>query len=56
MSPDSKAVVRTYFDLIQGKTAPEVALPDLFTADAVWHVPKSNPMIKPNVFEGFAEV
>lgn len=44
---NSKAVVQTYFDVILGKNT-EVALPDLFTDDATWRVPHSNPMIKPN--------
>ena len=43
---NSKAVVQTYFDVILGKNT-EVALPDLFTDDATWRVPHSNPMIKP---------
>ena len=42
----NKALVMRYFDIIGGRLAAPLA--DCFTPDARWHVPASNPMIKPN--------
>lgn len=52
---NSKSVVQTYFDVILGRNA-AIALTDLFTDDASWRVPRSNPMIKPNPKVGKAGV
>ena len=42
----NKALVMRYFDIIGGRLA--APLEECFTPDARWHVPPSNPMIKPN--------
>lgn len=42
----NKAIVMRYFDIIGGRLA--APLEDCFTPDVRWHVPPSNPMIKPN--------
>lgn len=42
----NRAVVMRYFDIIGGRSAAPLA--DCFTPDARWHVPASNPMIRPN--------
>lgn len=42
----NKAMVMRYFDIIGGRLA--APLEDCFTPDVRWHVPPSNPMIKPN--------
>ena len=42
----NKAIVLRYFDIIGGRLA--VPLAECFTPDARWHVPPSNPMIRPN--------
>ncbi|HQY70670.1 MAG TPA: nuclear transport factor 2 family protein [Pseudomonadales bacterium] len=42
----NKAIVMRYFDIIGGRLA--APLEECFTPDVRWHVPPSNPMIKPN--------
>jgi len=54
-SPEAnRALVLHYFDIIGGRSAD--ALADCFTQDARWHVPQSNPMIRPNPKCGIAGV
>jgi ketosteroid isomerase-like protein len=57
MSTESagKQVVARYFDVIAGRRT-DLRLEDFFTADARWHVPFSNPLIKPNPKCGIAGV
>lgn len=42
----NKALVMRYFDIIGGRL--DAPLAECFSADARWHVPPSNPMIRPN--------
>lgn len=43
----NRQLVLRYFDIISGRRT-DLRLEDLFSADARWHVPVSNPMIHPN--------
>jgi len=52
---DNRAVIVQYFDVISGKDA-SVTIGDLLSEDCVWHVPQSNPDIKPNPRVGFDAV
>ena len=52
---DNRAVIVQYFDVISGKDA-SVTIGDLLSEDVVWHVPQSNPDIKPNPRVGFDAV
>lgn len=52
---DNKQCVMRYFDIISGRRT-DLPLADCFTPDARWHVPFSNPMIKPNPKCGLAGV
>ena len=51
----NKRIITRYFDIIAGRRT-DVRLEDCFTADARWHVPFSNPMIRPNPKCGLAGV
>ncbi len=51
----NKALIQQYFQVVAGVDT-TVSLGDLFTADVVWHVPQSNPDIKPNPRVGHAAV
>ncbi len=50
----NRALVMRYFDVISGKAGGDLAA--FFSADACWHVPQSNPMIRPNPKRGIAGV
>ena len=52
---NNRAVIVQYFDVISGKDA-SVTIGDLLSEDVVWHVPQSNPDIKPNPRVGFDAV
>ena len=52
---NNRAVIVQYFDVISGKDA-SVTIGDLLSEDVVWHVPQSNPNIKPNPRVGFDAV
>ncbi len=52
---DNKQCVMRYFDIICGRRT-DLPIEDCFTIDARWHVPFSNPMIKPNPKCGLAGV
>lgn len=51
----NKRIVTRYFDIISGRRT-DLRLEDCFTVEARWHVPFSNPMIKPNPKCGLAGV
>ncbi len=55
LSVGNEALIRDYFTTVTGGDSGR-ALPDFFAQDVTWHVPQSNPMIKPNPREGFAAV
>jgi len=51
----NRDLVMRYFDIMSGRRS-DVRLEDCFSDDARWHVPPSNPMIKPNPKCGLAGV
>ncbi|HQR02829.1 MAG: nuclear transport factor 2 family protein [Proteobacteria bacterium] len=54
----NRNLIQCYFDILRGQR-PDLALADCFNKDARWHVPPSNPMIRPNPkigIEGIMEV
>lgn len=52
---ENRAVIEQYFDVIAGRNT-KLTIGDLFSQDVVWHVPQSNPDIKPNPRVGFEAV
>ena len=50
----NRALVLRYFDIIGGRL--QAPLEDCFTPEARWHVPQSNPLIRPNPKCGIAGV
>ncbi|MBA6411608.1 nuclear transport factor 2 family protein [Parahaliea sp. F7430] len=54
-SSDNKALIEQYFEVIQGRDSSR-DLPDFFTDDVTWRVPRSNPQITPNPRVGHAAV
>lgn len=52
---DNKRLIIDYFDVVTGKRD-DLPIGNFFSNDAVWHVPQSNPDIKPNPKVGHAEV
>lgn len=52
---DNKQLILDYFDTATGKRN-DRPIEDFFSAEAIWHVPQSNPDIKPNPKVGHAEV
>jgi uncharacterized protein len=51
----NETLIRDYFATVTGGDTGK-SLPDFFAEDVTWHVPQSNPMIKPNPRQGFAAV
>lgn len=51
----NKAVIEQYFNVISGRNT-NLTIGDLLSEDVVWHVPQSNPDIKPNPRVGFDAV
>jgi ketosteroid isomerase-like protein len=51
----NKKIVQQYFDVVTGKSH-EIPLEDFFAPNVEWHVPQSNPAIKPNPKVGHAAV
>jgi ketosteroid isomerase-like protein len=51
----NKALIHSYFEVITGKNT-ERNIGDFFSADVIWNVPRSNPMIVPNPRRGHAAV
>jgi ketosteroid isomerase-like protein len=50
----NKALILDYYAALAGQGNRPIG--DFFAADVVWHVPQSNPMIKPNPRRGHAAV
>jgi ketosteroid isomerase-like protein len=53
-APENKTLILDYFAAISGQGTRTID--DFFAADVVWHVPPSNPLIKPNPRRGHAAV
>lgn len=51
----NKDIIRLYFDVVTGKSD-QPPLGDFFAPDIEWHVPQSNPQIRPNPRVGHAAV
>jgi ketosteroid isomerase-like protein len=51
---NNKALILDYYATLAGQGSRPLG--DFFAADVVWHVPQSNPMIKPNPRRGHAAV
>lgn len=51
----NKALIQQYFSVVAG-TDTSMGIGEFFSPDVVWHVPQSNPAIKPNPRVGHAAV
>lgn len=52
---NNKSLIQQYFSVVSGADT-SLSIGDFFSDDVVWHVPQSNPDIKPNPRVGHAAV